>query len=117
MSDTTYLYLFRGGDAASPPRSPEEMQRSMQKWSSWIEDLAKGGHMRGGDPLEPAGKLVSGKSKIVTDGPFAEPKDVVGGYLLVAARDLAHATELSRGCPIFEVGGAVEVRVIRPMKA
>jgi hypothetical protein len=115
MADTTFLYLFRGGDNGSA--SPEDMQRTMQKWGAWVETLAKENRMRGGDPLETQGKLVSGKAKTVTDGPFAEAKDVVGGYLLVAASDLAQATELAKGCPIFELGGAVEVRAIRPMRA
>ena len=65
-------------------------------------------------PLERTGKLVSGKSKTVTDGPFAE-KDMVGGYTLIEAKDIAHATELSMGCPIFEHGGQVEVRPVQQM--
>lgn len=62
-----------------------------------------------GHPLEATGKLVSGKSKSVTDGPYAE-KDTVLGYSLVEAKDLGHAAELSMGCPIFETGGHVEIR-------
>ena len=54
---------------------------------------------------------MSGKSKAVTDGPFAE-KDMVGGYTLLEAKDLAHAVEISKGCPILEFGGHVEVRPI-----
>ena len=53
-----------------------------------------------------------GKQKTVHDGPYAEAKDVVGGYFLVEASDLSHAVELSKGCPIFEVGGSVEVRPV-----
>jgi len=113
MADSTFLYLFRGGAAAT--LSPDEMQSNMQRWAGWVEGLAKEGRMRGGDPLDSTGKVVSGNGKSITDGPFAEAKDVVGGYLIVVARDLAHAAELSRGCPIFEYGGTVEVRAIRPM--
>jgi hypothetical protein len=53
--------------------------------------------------------------KTVTDGPFAEAKDLVGGYTLVSTKDLAHAAELAKGCPIFEFGGSVEVRPIMKM--
>ena len=53
--------------------------------------------------------MVAGKQRTVTDGPYAE-KDVVGGYTIVEAKDIAHAIELSMGCPIFECGGLVEVR-------
>jgi hypothetical protein len=115
MTETTFIYLFRGGAPASN-QSPDEMQRNMQKWGAWVEALAKEGRMRGGDPLETNAKIVSGKNKTVTDGPFAEAKDVVGGYLLVTAPDLATAAEMAKGCPIFESGGTVEVRAIRPMK-
>ena len=68
-----------------------------------------------GQPLERSGKLVKGSQKIVTDGPFAEAKDVVGGYTLIEACDLDQAVELSKGCPIFEAEGAVEVRPVMKM--
>ena len=65
--------------------------------------------------MERSGKLVTGKQKLVTDGPFAEAKDVIGGYSVIQAKDLAHAVELSMGCPIFLTGGAVEVRPVMKM--
>jgi hypothetical protein len=108
-----FLYVFRGGSGRSS--SPEQMQQMMQKWMAWMKDLGAKGHIKDpGHPLEPAGKLVSGNRKTVTDGPYAE-KDVVGGYTLIEARDLAQAAELSFGCPILEVGGSVEVRPIMLM--
>ena len=70
---------------------------------AWLKELGEKGHIKDpGHPLERAGKLVKGKQKTVTDGPFAEAKDVVGGYTLIEARDLDQAVELSKGCPIFE---------------
>jgi hypothetical protein len=108
-----YLYIYRGGE---PDRSPEGMQQVMQKWMVWLKGLAEKGHIKDqGQPLERGGKVVKGKSKAVTDGPFAEAKDLVGGYTLVEARDLDQAVELSKGCPILEVNGAVEVRPIMKM--
>jgi hypothetical protein len=89
------------------------MQQTMQKWMVWLKDLSEKGHVKDpGHPLERSGKLVKGKQKRVTDGPFLEAKDVVGGYTLIEARDLEHAVELSKGCPIFEADGEVEVRPI-----
>jgi hypothetical protein len=83
----------------------------MQKWVAWFKDLGAKGHLKDpGHPLEHTGKVVSGKQKVVNDGPFAEAKDVVGGYIVVEASDLNQAVELSRGCPILDVGGSVEVR-------
>jgi len=108
-----FVYLYRGGETG---RSPERMQQMMQKWMTWLKQLNESGHIKDqGHPLERAGKLVKGKQKTVTDGPFAEAKDVVGGYTLVEARDLEQAVELSKGCPIFDVEGAVEVRPVMKM--
>jgi len=108
-----FLYVFRGGGYQQ--LSPEQMQKHMQAWGNWIGELSKRGQYKGGDPLEAGGKQVKGKKKTVVDGPFAEAKDLVGGYLLVTADNLDDAAELARGCPILEVDGAVEVRPIRKM--
>jgi hypothetical protein len=109
-----FLYVYRGGARANA--SPEQMQQVMQKWIDWMQALAQKGHLKDrGHPLEPQGKLISGaKGSSITDGPYAE-KDLVGGYSLIEARDLAEAAELSKGCPILERGGAVEVRPIMKM--
>ncbi|MFO0735488.1 MAG: YciI family protein [Labilithrix sp.] len=104
-----FLFLYRGGER--PAGTPEQMQQTMQKWISWMNELqAKGNLKERGVPLEPSGKIVRGKDKQVVDGPFAEAKDVVGGYSIIEAKDLAHAVELSMGCPILAIGGDVEVR-------
>jgi hypothetical protein len=111
-----YLYIFRGGlPMGMGKTSPAEMQKQMQKWLSWMKELEQKGHLKGGDPLEDGGKTVRGKSKTITDGPFAEAKDVVGGYLLVTAESLDHAVELSKGCPILDIEGTVEVRKVHAM--
>ena len=109
------MYLFKGGVDNSQSASPEAMQAHMQKWGEWMQKLTKEGHILGGDPLHPNGKTITGTKKVVTDGPFAESKEVVGGYLLVNANDLNQATEIAKGCPILEVEGSVEVRQVRPM--
>ena len=110
-----FVYLYRNGERM--PGSPEQMQQQMQKWMAWMKDLADKGHIKDpGHPLERTGKLVTGRPKNVTDGPFAEAKDVVGGYTLVEAEDLARAVELTTGCPILDVaGGYVEVRPVMKM--
>ena len=107
-----FLYVFRGGGYQL---SPEQMQKHMQAWGTWMGELSKRGQFKGGDPLDSGGKQVKGKKKTIVDGPFAEAKDVVGGYLLVTAENLDDAAELARGCPILEVDGSVEVRPIRKM--
>jgi len=90
------------------------MQKTMEKWMAWFKELGEKGHMKDpGHPLEHTGKVVKGKQKAVMDGPYAEAKDVIGGYVVIEAKDLAQATELSKGCPILDVGGSVEVRPIQ----
>jgi hypothetical protein len=113
MSD--FLYLFRGGDAREAAASPERMQEHMGRWMQWMEELGKAGKMKGGLPLKNEGKTVKNRG-VVTDGPFAEGKEIVGGYLIVNAKDLDDATEISKDCPIFEYGGTVEVREIQSME-
>jgi hypothetical protein len=87
------------------------MQKHYEKWVEWFKDLGEKGLLKDpGHPLEDAGKVVRGGKKMVTDGPFAEAKDVVGGYVVIEATDLHHAVEVSKGCPILEGEGSVEVR-------
>jgi hypothetical protein len=90
------------------------MQKTTEKWMAWFKQLGENGHIKDpGHPLEHTGKVVKGKHKAVTDGPYAEAKDVIGGFTVIEAKDLAQATELSKGCPILDVGGSVEVRPIQ----
>ena len=106
-----FTYLFRGRDRTA---SPEQMQKTMELWLAWFKDLGAKGHLKDpGHPLEHEGKVVTGQKKLVNDGPFAEAKDVVGGYVIVEARDLNHAAELAKGCPILLIGGSVEVRQVQ----
>ena len=105
-----FTFLFRGRDRSS---SPEQLQKNMEKWLVWFKDLNARGLMRDpGNPLAVDGKVVAGKEKLVSDGPFAEAKDVVGGYIVIEAETLAEATEIAKGCPILDVGGSVEVRQV-----
>lgn len=108
---TAFTFLYRGREI-SP--SPEQMQKTTEKWLAWFKDLREKGHIRDmGHPLEDSGKVVAGKSKVVQDGPFAEAKDVIAGFTIVEATSLEQAAELASGCPILEAGGSVEVRPVR----
>ena len=112
-----YLFLVRGGDAALAKMSPEQMQQHMQKWMAWIEQMSKAGIFKAGEPLDQKGKVLRGKKQLLTDGPYAESKDLVGGYLIVKAASLAKATEIAKDCPIYENDGSVEIREIRELHA
>ncbi len=95
--------------------SPEDMQANMQKWMAWIERLAKEGIYDSGEALEPGGSIVQNKDGLVSDGPFGEGKELVGGYFIINARDYAHANEIAKDCPIYSQGGIVEVRKVMVM--
>lgn len=111
----SYMYLFRGGDFRELQSSPEKMQAHMQKWRTWMQKLGQQGKFVAGEPLQKEGKIVAKAGKVVTDGPFTEGKEVVGGYLIVKANDINEAVELSKECPGFEHDCIVEVRPIQAM--
>lgn len=105
-----FMYLYRGYEQ---PASPEELQKKTAKWMDWLKDLSDKGHLKSlGEPLHPDGKVVKGAKKQVIDGPYAEAKDVVGGYSIILAKDIEQAVSFTLGCPIFEDDGSVEVRPI-----
>ncbi|HTU81753.1 MAG TPA: YciI family protein [Candidatus Acidoferrales bacterium] len=108
-----FVFLYRGGRRAD---SPSEGEKQMQRWMAWFQELGSKGHLKDrGQPLETEGKVVRGRDRTVTDGPYAESKDLVGGFTLIEATNLAQAAELAGGCPIFESDGLVEVRPIMQM--
>lgn len=107
-----YALVFRGGAIAHMNLAPTEVGAHLQKWMVWVADLDAKGISENGPRLESAGKTVRGKSKAVTDGPFAEAKDLVTGMLVVRAASLEAATEIAKDCPIYEYDGSVEVRPI-----
>ncbi len=77
MSD--FLMLFRGGDGRMAEMSPEQTQAHMQKWGQWMGGLQEQGKMLGAEPLAKGGATVSGTKMVVTDGPYLEGKEMVGG--------------------------------------
>jgi hypothetical protein len=110
-----FMFILRGGGYATPGDvSPTEIQKHLAKWTAWSNALLAAGRLAGAEPLShpPTGMTVRGRDKVVTDGPYAESKDLVSGILLVNAASLSEAAELARDCPIFELDGSVEVRPI-----
>jgi hypothetical protein len=108
-----FIYLFRGG--ARLTATEEAYKDRMQLWFKWIQSLQQDGVYDSGNPLQKTSRQVSGANKVVTDGPFTEAKEMVGGYVIVNARDIDHALEISLGCPIYEEHGSLEVRPIQKM--
>jgi hypothetical protein len=112
-----FLFVYRGGNDAETRMSPDEMQKNMQKWGEWIgQALQKGWMTDPGDALLPEGRVVNSK-KVVTDGPFVESKEIVGGYSIVKADSIEAAAEYAKGCPGLLYGGRVEVRPLAGLAA
>jgi hypothetical protein len=92
---------------------PEKAQESMTQWRAWFREMTDNGHLKEmGLPLERVGKVVGGKKKVITDGPYIETKDVIGGFSVIEAKDLDEAAQIARGCPVLDFGGSVEVRPV-----
>ena len=115
-NNTHYLLAFRFAEDMPDP-TPEQMQQMHQQWGAWIQSLRQQGHYVAGQPLEDSpGKVLRGpRGAKATDGPFAEAKEVLGGFLIVTAGSIAEATELAKGCPSLGGPFSVEVRQVRPM--
>ena len=106
------MLIFRGTDW-SKGLSPEEMQQVYEKWMTWFKGLMASGQATGGNPLEKEGKIVSGKNgNIVSDGPFAESKEAIGGYFMLNVDSLDQAVTIAKQCPGLPYGIRVEVRPV-----
>jgi hypothetical protein len=111
MSEFVFLFRSSEEDRKAVMGTPERAQKAIQAWTAWLRGLEASGKMKEyGRPLETGGKVV--RRKGVTDGPFVETKDIVLGFIIVEARDLADAAELARGCPFVQGEGSVEVRPV-----
>lgn len=106
---THYMLLLRGGDEGTHNYSPEQYQQLLQRYFEWSDRLRSAGQYLVAEQLKPGGRVVHATSAVV-DGPFTETKETIGGYYLIAARNLDEATEIARECPVLTHGGMVEVR-------
>lgn len=103
-----FMMIFRSEKMVERP-TPEEMQAQVKIWQDWIGGIAAQGKFVATNALGMEGKVVKG-SEVITDGPYMETKEMVGGYIIVKANDMNDALELSKGCPTLAIGGTVEVR-------
>ena len=111
MSEFVFLFRTNEEDRRQAMGTPERAQKAIQAWVTWMRDLEAKGLMKSyGKPLEIAGKVVRRGS--VTDGPFAETKDIALGFIIVEATDLADAARIAQGCPFIAGQGSVEVRPV-----
>ena len=112
-----FLLLFRGGDPSELQADPEAWKAHMDRWGAWMRGLAEKEQFISAQPLGAEGKVLRGPEFVMSDGPFVEGKELVSGYMLFKAKNLADATEISKGYPILERDdGIVEVRPVTPIE-
>lgn len=110
---TEYLVLSRGKWDAD--KSPADIQPVIDQFYAWIERHVADGNMKRGQRLGSAAKLVS--RDFVTDGPYTEAKEVIGGYWFILAGSLDEAAKLAAGNPCLQCGLSYEIRPIDPVLA
>jgi hypothetical protein len=113
MSEFTMIY--RNTNDPDVQFSPEQMQGIMKQWQDWMGSLAAQNKIvNPGNRLGFEGATIR-PNNVVTDGPYAEIKEMISGYTIIEAETLGEAIELAKGCPVLAMGGNVEVRAIIPM--
>ena len=114
QSQSEFLVISRGQwDTAV---SPEEIQRAIDQFYLWLSELVAQGRMKTGQRLASTGKTIA-RNKVVTDGPFGEAKEVIGGYWFILAHSLEEAAQIAAGNPCLKCGLFYEIRPIELERA
>ena len=112
-----YLLLLHEQPSDFSSFSPEQIQAVIEEYTAWSRKLAGDGKLVGGQKLkDEGGRHLSGYNGDfrVSDGPFAEAKEVIGGFFSISAADYDDAVEISKDCPHLKYGGRIELREIEP---
>ncbi len=107
-----FMLIFIGTSYADLGLSPEQIQNQMGKWWAWQAKMDKAGIVKGGNALKGEATRISGPDRTVSDGPFAESKEIVGGYYIVQAENAEQAAEIAQDYPDYDLGGTVEIREV-----
>jgi hypothetical protein len=113
----SYMMLLHEAPPDFSGFSAEDIQHVIDEYKNWRNGIAAQGKLSGGAKLrDEGGKHLSGANGDfrVTDGPFAEAKEVIGGYFTIEAADYDEAVELSKDCPHLKYGGRIELREVEP---
>ena len=110
-SNSEIMLLFRGTDWHKN-MSPEEMQAAAGRFMAWFERLKAEGKAKAGQPLQNVGRVISKNGRTLSDGPYAESKEAIGGYFILNVTDMDEAVEIARQCPGLDIGLQVEVRPV-----
>ena len=114
VSPSEYLVISRG--QWDKDRSQEEIQNAIDQFYIWLNRLVDEGKMKTGQRLASTGKTVS-RNNVVTDGPFGEAKEVIGGYWFIVAGSLDEAAKIAAGNPCMKCGLFYEIRPIETERA
>ena len=107
-----FVLLFRQPDYDYSKATPEKMKALHKKWQEWGEAIAEQGKLANNGPrLTMEGKVLK-PGGVITDGPFVEIKEKLGGLIIVKAESLEEAITLAHGCPAIDEGGSVEIRPV-----
>jgi hypothetical protein len=109
-----YLVISRG--QWDKTLSQDEIQSATEKFYIWYDRLINEGKMKPGQRLTSEGKTVARKD-VITDGPFGESKEVIGGYWFILAHSLDEAAQIAKGNPCLDCGLLLEIRPIAPQCA
>ncbi len=107
-----FMLIFIGANYAELGLSPEEMQNQMGKWWAWQAKMEQAGVVKGGNALKAESRRIAGSERTVSDGPFVESKELVGGYYIVKAESMEAAAEIAQDYPDYDLGGTVEIREV-----
>jgi hypothetical protein len=112
-----FLLIFRRDyKTSSIQPSPDQLQNMMKSWQNWMGGIASQNKLvSSGNRLSNEGKVVK-PGAVITNGPYVELKEAIGGYIIIRADSIEEAAEISKGCPVLTIGGNVEVRTIVPME-
>ena len=107
-----FLLIYRSEFSPVATSSPEEMQALTKKWMDWVGSIAAQNKLTDrGNRLNAEAKVCR-PNNVVTDGPYMEIKEAIAGYSIIKVETLDEAVEIAKGCPVYLVGGNVEVRAI-----
>ena len=113
-SSAAYMLIFRDTTPeVYADMSAEQRQTLLERWNGWCDEIEGAGRMQAGHPLHDGGMVVSAAGRRAMDGPFAEAKELVGGYLIVKGSE-DEALAIADRCPLLEHGMTVEVRPVAP---
>ena len=112
------MLLIRNDESAKAALSPERQQQFLKDCMVYIEKLKKNGNLKGAQPLDREGKMISGSPGTFKDGPYNETKEIIVGYYHIVGRDMEEAIEIAKANPEFAYirGAKIEIRPIKTIE-